>query len=522
MRTEGRARVPGLEGDTPGAAGRNRNRSMRETTLTDRRPNIILVQTDSQDGRPMGCMGHTAMAGVTPQMDALAEQGVLFRNTYSNNPVCCPSRASMFSGRYSHHCEGWNNYKGLEPGDSTFLSRLEGAGYRVRTFGKTDYVSGHHSVRARVTPWTRAAGLARPEYLFPSPQVFEDDRERVHERDWANVDRAVEWLGQRSGDEAPFLLYLGLNQPHPRFSTSRRYLDRIDPAAVQLPPPDESAHPVIDLMRVKKNWNHGLDEETVHRVRRIYYAMIAEVDAMLGAVLGEVRQAGLGESSYVVFTSDHGEMNMEHDQYYKMCHYEPSARVPLIIAGPGVEGGRAVDTLTSLVHVHPTLTDAAGLERDESLDGHSLLPELRGEAPARPDRAFAEFHGCTSRTGAFMLRLGPWKYVAYPGFKPQLFHLEEDPWEVRNLAEKRPAVTANMDAALRDIVDYEAVDARVKEYDRQSFRHWRQGQRDAGTYRRTMARIFSGWDGLDPQDADPWTDQDEARIEAWLAGDEPA
>jgi len=489
--------------------------------VTERRANIIIVQTDSQDGRAMGCMDHPAMQGATPNMDALAGRGVLFRNMYCNNPVCCPSRSSMFSGRYTHHCEGWNNYKGLEPGDATFLTRLADAGYEVQTFGKTDYVSGHHTVRARVTPWTRAAGIARPEYRMPGPEIIQDDRERVLEHDWKNVDRTAEWLDRHAGSDEPFLLYLGINQPHPRFRTSRRYLDRIDPDAVRLPPPDESGHDVMDLMRVKKNWMHGLDEETVRLVRRIYFAMVAEADAMLGRVLDAVARAGLAESSYVVFTSDHGEMNMEHAQFYKMCHYEPSARVPLIVAGPGVAEGHRVDTLTSLIHLHPTVTDVAGLQREESLDGQSLLPELDGDSPARPDRAFAEFHGGSSRAGAFMLRLGPWKYVAYPGFEPQLFNLDEDPWEVRNLAGERPEATANMDSALRQLVDYEAVDARAKEYDRQSFRHWRQGQVDAGTYRETMARIFSGWDGVDADEADPWTDEDEARIEAWLTGEEP-
>lgn len=489
--------------------------------MSKRSASIIIVQTDSHDGRAMGCMGHGAMQGATPNMDALAERGVLFRNMYCNNPVCCPSRASMFSGLFSHHCAGWNNYKGLEPGDSTFLSRLAEGGYRVQTFGKTDYVSGHHTVRARVTPWTRATGIRRPEYRMPGPQVLNDERERVLEHDWRNVDRATQWLTEHSDDERPFLLYLGLNQPHPPFSTSRRYLQMIDPEAVALPPPDESAHPVMELMQVKKNWMHGFDEATVRLVRRIYFAMVAEVDAMLGRVLGVVQGADLWGDCCVIFTSDHGEMNMEHGQFYKMCHYEPSARVPLIVAGPGFEQGHEVETLTSLIHLHPTVTDIAGLPPAAALDGQSLLPELCGDGPARPNRAFAEFHGCTSRTGAFMLRLGDWKYVAYPGFRAQLFNLAGNPAEVHDLVNDRPAVAANMDAALRELVDYEAVDARVKEYDRQSFRHWRQGQLDAGTYRETMSRIFSGWDGVGAADAEPWTDADEERVLAWLCGTEP-
>lgn len=121
----------------------------------------------------MGCMGHAATRRATPNLDALAAGGVLFRNAYTNNPICCPSRASMWSGQFTHHCEGWNNYKGLEPDTPTFRTRLDAAGYRTQTFGKTDYLSGHHTVRARVSPWTRAANIRRPAYNMHGPKIFD-------------------------------------------------------------------------------------------------------------------------------------------------------------------------------------------------------------------------------------------------------------------------------------------------------------------------------------------------------------
>ncbi|MCM8757026.1 MAG: sulfatase-like hydrolase/transferase, partial [Candidatus Omnitrophica bacterium] len=83
--------------------------------IRERLPNIIFIQCDSLDGRILGCLGQPAGRQVTPYLDTLAGQGVLFRNTYANNFVCVPSRASMWSGMYTHHCQGWNNFKGLEP-----------------------------------------------------------------------------------------------------------------------------------------------------------------------------------------------------------------------------------------------------------------------------------------------------------------------------------------------------------------------------------------------------------------------
>jgi arylsulfatase K len=483
--------------------------------------NIVFVQTDSQDGRVMGCMGHPAMGMATPNLDALADRGVLFTDAYCNNPICCPSRASMWSGQFTHHCEGWNNYKGLEPDAPTFRTRLDQAGYLTQTFGKTDYLSGSHTIRARVTPWTRAAGIRRPSYRIGPPRVLQQDEPRVHRLDWGDVDRSVEWLAQASRSDRPFMLYLGIRAPHPGFTTSPRYLETIDEAGVAVPPPDERDHPVMQYMRVAKNWEHGFSEQMVRQVRRVYFAMIAEVDAMVGRVLAAVDELGLADSTYVIFTSDHGEMAMEHRQVYKMTLYESSARVPLIIAGPNVGKGERVEAPASLVDIYPTLMDMAGLPHPDGLDGHSLMPELTGRPGDRPDWVLGEFHDTACNTGTFMLRRGDWKYIVYVGYDPQLFHLRDDPDEVRDLAQARPDVVSDMDRRLRQIVDCEAVDAKVKAYDRRSFRQWRAEQQAAGTYEQMMARVYSGWDDLADDAVQPWTARDEAIIQRWLAGQPP-
>ncbi len=482
--------------------------------------NILFIQCDSMDGRVMGCMGHPAMGRATPHLDALARQGALFRNAYTNNPICCPARAVMWSGRYAHHCEAWNNYKGLEEGDPTFRTELDAAGYVTETSGKKDYLSGRHTVRARVSAWTRSAGIDRPSYRMGPPIIRDEDTARVHEHDWENVDRCIGWLREAArSDTGPFLYYLGLGAPHPDFVTSQTYLDLIDEAGVTVPPVDEREHPVMPHRRIETNWLYGFSDEMIKTVRRIYFAMISEVDAMVGRVLDAVKELGLLDSTYVIFTSDHGELAMEHRQFYKMSMYEPSVHIPLIVAGPGVRRDVEVEAPVSLVDLYPTLMDMAGLERPGGLDGHSLVPVLVGQPSDRPDWALSEFHDTTAVTGIFMLRRGDWKYIVHVGCEPQLFNLADDPAEVSNLAGLRPDVVKEMDGLLRQIVDYEAVDAKVKEYDRSSFRQWREEQRAAGTYERTMARIYSGWDHLSDDEVQPWTAEDEERIEQWLAGE---
>jgi len=485
------------------------------------RPNVLFIQTDSQDGRVLGCTGHPAMGRATPNIDALARDGTLFGGAYCNNPICCPSRSSMWSGQWTHHCGGWNNFKGLEPGTPTFQTRLDEAGYLTQTFGKLDYLSGSHTVRARVSAWTRSASILRPAYSDHAPVVRDDDSVRVHEHDWRKIDDSTAWLSNvASSDDRPFMLYVGISAPHPGFTTSRLYHDRIDQEGIAMPPEDEQDHPVMRYMRTCKNWEHGWGEDMMRRVRGVYFAMIAEVDAMVGRLLGALDELGLAESTYVIFTSDHGEMAGEHRQYYKMCHYEPSARVPLIVRGPGVRRGARTESLVSLVDMYPTLMDLAGAPHPDGLDGQSLMGELTGQAATGHDQVLAECHDSSCSTGSFMLRRGDWKYIAYVGYAPQLFDLAADPWEIRNLAGARPDIVAEMDRRLRDIVDYEAVDARIKAHDRRSFAEWRGQERAAGTYERTMARIHSGWDAADAP-VSPWTAEDEARIERWLAGDEP-
>lgn len=482
----------------------------------DRKPNILFIHTDSMDGRLMGCMGHPAMAGLTPNLDALARRGVLFRNAYTNNPICCPSRASMWSGLFTHRCEAWNNYKGLEPDTPTFRTRLEEGGYRTKTFGKIDHLSGAHTIRARVTPWTRSAWIMRPTYNPHLPIIDEDDTsEERHHADWPSTSEAAHWIREISSGDQPFWAFVGIRLPHPEFRTNARYASLVDPAIVDLPAEDPCEHPCLEYQRVQKNFS-DVDADTVRLIRRIYFAMIAEVDAMVGRLISTLEELDLLDSTYIIFDSDHGELAMEHRQFFKMSPYEGSARVPMILAGPGADSGRVVDDLVQLVDIYPTLMDFAGLDCPKGLDGRSLAPWLEGHEGEKRNWVLTEFHGTTLPTGMFMLREDDWKYIHYVGQAPQLFDLENDPAEIRNLAQDKPDKLAALDSRLREICNPEDIDAKVKAYDRASFARWREEHLANGDYRQQMARVHSGWDHLDEQDITPWTDEDEQQIVQWL------
>lgn len=484
--------------------------------MKTRRPNLIVFECDSMDGRAMGNMACAPLRQATPNMDRLAEGGASFPNTYCANPVCVCSRASMWSGQYTFHCHGWSNDKGLPANSRTFLTQLREQGYQSAVFGKTDYISGRHSMRAQVSGWTRSACIRRPQYKQEYPQILDSDERFVHKKDWEAVRQGTAYLQEMRSPkrQAPFFLYIGVNSPHPHYVTSRRYLERIDVQAVEIPPADIQEHPVMELMRLQKNWTHGLDSETVRLVRSVYYAMIAETDEMLGEIL---RAADSMENTYIIFLSDHGEMNMEHGQYYKMNAYEPSVRVPLLTAGPDIAAGRRVEHLASLVDLYPTILEMAGIESGKKqLDGVSLLPFMKGGEDTRENIAFCEFHDSPACTGIFMLRKDRYKYIAYPGYEPMLFDLETDPWEIRNLAAELPEKAEELDGRLRQIVSYPEFDFYVKESNKDCFRVWRQEQLARGTYYKNMAEIFSGGERLGDGDIRPWTAEDEEALNMWL------
>jgi len=482
-------------------------------------PNIMFIICDSMDGRVMGCMKHPAMTQATPNLDRLANEGTLFVNTYSNSPLCVPARASLWSGQYVHHCEAWNNHKGLERDTPTFKTHLEKAGYITKILGKTDYLSGFHTERARVSAWTRIPNrrLMRPTHTVTAPKIIPGNVQRVHTNDWFNVDACIEWLKyEASSTDKPFMLHLGINAPHPPFITSEEYLNAIDDEGVEIPPIDKSNHPYLTYLKKVLVQRYDLSEETIRIIRKAYFAMISEVDRMVGKVLDCLEDLGLKDSTYIFFTSDHGEHAMEHQLAFKQSFYEPVVRVPLIVTGPGIRRRATIENLVSLIDIYPTLMDVANIPYPPRLDGYSLTPLLKkGRDNDRPDWVFSEYHGETSATSGFMVRRGPWKYIRYVGMPSQLFNLEEDQWEINNLSDECRDKAEEMENLLKSIVNYEEINAKVEAYNKASFIEWRRKHKETGDYEKLMAKIFSGWEVPD-EEITPWTEEDEKVIKEWL------
>ncbi|KAM7416517.1 hypothetical protein PAMA_018531 [Pampus argenteus] len=334
------------------------------------RPNIVMVMSDAFDGRLTFDPGSKVVQ--LPYINYLRELGTTFLNAYTNSPICCPSRAAMWSGQFVHLTQSWNNYKCLDANATTWMDILEKNGYHTKMVGKLDFTSGSHSVSNRVEAWTRDVQfLLRQEGRPVTQLVGNMSTERIKKVDWKNTDMATRWIHQRAASpHQPFALYLGLNLPHTykteslgptaggsTFLTSPYWLKKISPDLISVPKwlPMAAMHPVDYYSTFTKNCSGDFTEEEVKRIRAFYYAMCAEADAMLGQVISALRETSLLNNTVVIFTADHGELAMEHQQFYKMSMFEGSSHVPLLIMGPGLMSGLQINQLVSLVDLYPTV-----------------------------------------------------------------------------------------------------------------------------------------------------------------------
>jgi choline-sulfatase len=218
---------------------------------------------------------------------------------------------------------------------------------------------------------------------------------------------------------------------------------------------------------------HAITPEHVRRARRAYYAMASYVDEKIGRVLAALERCGKADDTVVVFCGDHGEMMGERGMWFKQTFYEWSARVPLLVAGPGVSApGRRAD-VCSLVDLLPTFLDiaAAGdqgerVEPVEALDGRSLAPLLRGEGELarQPREAVSEYSSEGVCAPSRMVRQGPWKYIFTLGLPPLLFNLHDDPRELVNLAGRPDCAQAEAALHTRLLRDWDPqdVDRRIR------------------------------------------------------------
>ncbi|MEM9028097.1 MAG: sulfatase-like hydrolase/transferase [Pseudomonadota bacterium] len=460
--------------------------------------NLLFLLSDNHARGYLGCYRNPLAR--TPNLDRLAARGARFTNAYSASPLCCPARAALATGRFPHQTGYWDNAIPFDGHVVSWMRRLRDAGHTVSSIGKlhfreTSVANGFSEEllpmhildgKGGVHMLLRAVNQGKPqgEPVNAGQWHLYMDRSGVGTAPYQAFDReittaAIAWLQAHANDDGkPWVLFVSYPSAHPPFSVPAEFYRESDEAAVTLPDDWQTPHAedhaaVAHLRRIMNSQPMSdADEPALRRVLAGYLALTEHLDTEIGKVLAALEESGLAADTRVVYTSDHGELAGAHGLFGKSCMFEESIGVPLILAGPDVPEGAVINAPVSHVDLYPTILEGAGLDVDEN-DVEDLAVSLWAELKASETQrtVFAEYHAAGSKSGSFMLREGHWKLLYHVGMQPQLFDLESDPNELRDLGPNHP-MAGELDRKLRVICDPEDVDARAKSDQRRWIEHW--------------------------------------------------
>ncbi|MGA1286742.1 MAG: sulfatase-like hydrolase/transferase [Rubrivivax sp.] len=441
--------------------------------------NVLFILSDEHTRDVTGCYGHPFIK--TPHLDALAARGTRFSAAYTNCPICVPARASLHTGTYVAQNRCWDNAHPYDGSIRSWAHRLRAAGHHTMSIGKLHFRSADddNGFVDEVIPLHVVDGqgdlLGLIRAPVPAARGGTPDlagQAGPGESTYAAYDRnirdgVIEWLrtfGRRPGK--PWALFVSMVKPHFPLIAPQRFFDMYPPDTLPMPrlygPEHEPTHPVVKALRQCMNYDDHFDEAKVRTALAAYYGMVSFLDDNIGQILTALDDLGLTDTTRVIYSTDHGDNLGNRHMWGKSVHYEDAAAIPMIIAGPGIPQGSVNATPVTLVDVYPTIVQSVGIEPDEedrALPGRSLLEIARAEDPERV--AFGEYHAAGSVTAMYLVRKGRWKYIHHVGHAPELFDLQSDPGEARDLAGE-PAhaeVLRDMEAVLRDTIDPEAVNS---------------------------------------------------------------
>jgi len=437
------AAAPGQAGASPGAR-------------IDR-PNVVLIITDDQGYGDLGVHGNPHLQ--TPHIDRLARESVQFEYFYVS-PVCSPTRASLMTGRYNYRTGVVDTFLGrslMHPDETTVAESLSAAGYRTGIFGKW-HLGDNYPMRAMDQGFQESlvlngGGIGQPSDPVGGESYFDPMLRR--NGDWTATrgyvsdvitDGAIAFI--RASQGAPFFTYLAFNAPHTPLQVPQEKYEkykRMNLAAVDGPGPGPAAKS---------------DPDVTAKI----YGMVENIDDNVGRVLAALDELKLAERTIVIFLTDNGPQQPRYNAglpRLKGTVHEGGIRVPFFVRRTGAFRPHTVDRIAAHIDVAPTLLDAAGVTTPPAVrfDGRSLLPLLRGDGAAWPDRTlFFQWHrgDAPQRRRAFAARSQRYKLVQPQGqgdnpLPPEvgfnLHDMAQDPRETRDVAADRPEVVQQMVAA---------------------------------------------------------------------------
>ena len=421
--------------------------------------NVLFIAVD--DLRPqLACFGHTNMK--SPHIDRLAARGTAFERTYCQQAVCAPSRASVMSGCRPDTTRVYNLQTPLRstmPDVLTLCEHFKTGGYTAISLGKIYHHGKRDDPRGwSEDPWRPTGDWKGRGYLTPEAQAIAAKTDQGRGPAWECADvadeaypdgalatQAVETL--RRVKDRPFFLAVGFYKPHLPFNAPKKYWDlypedQIDLADNPFKPkdaPDIAMHNWGELRSYPGMPEKGpVSEAQARTLVRGYYACTSYTDAQIGRLLDELDRLGLADKTVVVLWGDHGWHLGDHGMWCKHSNFETAVHAPLIVAAPGIQGGRKTRRLTEFVDIYPTTCELAGLPVPGHCEGASLVPLMKDPRREWKTAAFSQYPrgpvmGHSMRTDRY--RFTRWIGKTGAIVATELYDHEADPAENVNLAD---------------------------------------------------------------------------------------
>jgi len=460
-----------LAGGLKAEAGQAEKPAYSPNTIKRARPNVLLLMADQLRFDCVGAYGNASIA--TPHLDRIAREGVRFSAAYSTTPSCTPARSALLTGLgpWRNGLLGYGNMASM-PYPVEKGRAMAQAGYYATSIGKNHYfplrnAHGYHNLvcdehcsywfhkqdaqteagweeRCDYEAWfwsqlpdkdPHATGLTWNDYRG-LPFVYP---EQLHATHWTG-ETAVNFLKGYERDE-PFFLKVSFIRPHSPYDAPQRFFDRY--ADADLPTAQVGAWASRYEPRSgpgNEIWHGKLSAAEIRRSRQGYYGSVSFVDEQIGRILEVLEKRNLLEETLILFVSDHGDMLGDQNLWRKTYGYEASAHIPMLMRLPASmsvrAAGKVMDNPVELRDILPTVLDAAGAPVPESLEGRSLLELVRSGGKGWREYIDLEHDVCYAPSNHWnALTDGKWKYLYHAQHgQEQLFHLEEDPHELRDLS----------------------------------------------------------------------------------------
>lgn len=365
--------------------------------------NVVFIMTDDLNDF-LGCYGGHPEAQ-TPNIDKLAERGMLFRNAYCQYPLCGPSRTSMMTGMYPDQTQQYSLHQLLRethPDAVTLSQHFKNNGYAAARVGKIyHYMNPSHIGRdghddpaswdEKINPYGRDKIIQNNNVItyvekkktpggslcwYADPTGTDEEH-----TDGMVATESIKLMQNYVKQKTPFFLGVGFYKPHLPFIAPKKYFDLYDVSKIEVPPHPQDYLDTIPVPAQKTIHAHdslALSDQTIRESVLAYLATISFLDAQVGRVMDAIDALGQRENTIILFASDHGFHMGEHLHFQKTTLFEESARVPLIISVPGMEHpGQESDAMVEIVDFYPTLSELAGLPAPVKIAGISLVPILK-------------------------------------------------------------------------------------------------------------------------------------------------